>query len=167
MTSLYRVVCGISEEKGGKIYAAVHKAEKGLHSNMFMSLQMENPDVSDMKRIGGSMYLDDLGSGPKFIIAPDVLRESKVDLKALLTGEVIKTFNKMKKEGKDSSLLSYYRDVEYYAKLKPTSAISARVCREAQEELARQKRLQKRIYRENKNSDIPSWKEFQSKYSGD
>ena len=44
MTSLYRVVCGISQEKN-EIYAAIHKAEKGLHQNMFWSLQMEHPEV--------------------------------------------------------------------------------------------------------------------------
>ena len=54
MTSLYRVVCGISQEKN-EIYAAIHKAEKGLHQNMFWSLQMEHPEVKDMRQIGGSM----------------------------------------------------------------------------------------------------------------
>lgn len=75
MTSLYRVVCGISQEKN-EIYAAIHKAEKGLHQNMFWSLQMEHPEVKDMRQIGGSMYLDDLDSGPRFTIAAEVLKNS-------------------------------------------------------------------------------------------
>ncbi|MFR1031761.1 MAG: hypothetical protein ACLSE6_04290, partial [Alphaproteobacteria bacterium] len=102
MTSLYRVVCGISQEKN-EIYAAIHKAEKGLHQNMFWSLQMEHPEVKDMRQIGGSMYLDDLDSGPRFTIAAEVLKNSATDLKALLTDKVLQVFAQMKAQGKDSS----------------------------------------------------------------
>lgn len=167
MTTVYRVVCGISQEKG-RVYAAVHKAEKGLHQNMFWSLQMEHPEVKDMQRIGGSMYLDDLESGPKFTIAPDVLAASNIDLKSLLTDEVIRTFNKMKAEGRESSLRTYMTDIEHYAKLEPNSAVAARVSRQAKDEIARKRRQEEQNARERSlGGYAPSWQRFQRRYSGD
>lgn len=167
MTSLYRVVCGISQEKN-EIYAAIHKAEKGLHQNMFWSLQMEHPEVKDMRQIGGSMYLDDLDSGPRFTIAAEVLKNSATDLKALLTDKVLQVFAQMKAQGKDSSLQMYLTDVEHYAKLDPSSAIAARVSQEAKEELERRRRKEERVMLErHAEATLPTWKRFQSRYSGD
>lgn len=167
MTSTYRVVCAVSQEKN-KIYTAVHKAEKGLHLNMFLSLQMEHPEVKDMRRIGGSMYLDDLPSGPKFTITPDELAASEIDLKALLTDDVIHTFNKMKADGRDSSLRFYLTDLEHYAKIEPNSAVAARVSQQAKDEIARKRRLEEQNAREQRlGSYAPAWQRFQSRYSGD
>ena len=154
MTSLYRVVCGISQEKN-EIYAAIHKAEKGLHQNMFWSLQMEHPEVKDMRQIGGSMYLDDLDSGPRFTIAAEVLKNSATDLKALLTDKVLQVFAQMKAQGKDSSLQMYLTDVEHYAKLDPSSAIAARVSMETFS-----KSLQRRLELFNANVRRPEIKRF-------
>lgn len=160
MTSLYRVVCGISQEKN-EIYAAIHKAEKGLHQNMFWSLQMEHPEVKDMRQIGGSMYLDDLDSGPRFTIAAEVLKNSATDLKALLTDKVLQVFAQMKAQGKDSSLQMYLTDVEHYAKLDPSSAIAARVSQEAKEELERRRRKEERVMLErHAEATLPAWETF-------
>ena len=164
---LYRVVCGYSQ-KSEKIYAAVHRADKALHQNMYFSLVLEHPEVADMVQIGGSMYLDELASGLKLSIPPEMITPTLLSLKEELTKEVIATFEQMKARGQESSLRKYLTDVETYAKIEPISAVAERVKSQAQEELRRRRQKEERIRQEQELPPLaPAWLRFQTHYSGD
>lgn len=170
MAELYRVVCGISE-KTGQIYTAIMKAECGLHNNMFSQLQLENPEADDLERIGGSMYLDDQPGGIKLIIDRKVQKQAReeqnLDLEGFLKPSIIKAFQEMKEAGKKFSLREQPKHEDDYAKIEPISAVAARVSKAAQDEIDRKRRLDERRAYEAKNSSVPSWYRFQSRYSGD
>lgn len=164
---LYRVVCGYSQAKR-RIYAAVHRADKALHQNMYFSLALEHPKVTDMLQIGGSMYLDELASGLKLNIPPEMITSTFLSLKEELTQEVITTFEQMKTKGKESSLREYLTDVESYAKIEPISAVAARIKSQAQDELRRRRQKEERIRQERELPPLaPAWLRFQTHYSGD
>ncbi len=164
---LYRVVCGYSQVRE-KIYAAVHRADKALHQNMYFSLTLEHPEVADMAQIGGSMYLDEFSLGLRLKISPEMLTPTLLNLKEALTKEVIITFEQMKASGKESSLREYLTDVETYAKIEPISAVAERVRSQAQEELRRRRQKEERIRQEQELPPLaPAWLRFQKHYSGD
>ena len=164
---LYRVVCGYSQAKR-RIYAAVHRADKALHQNMYFSLALEHPEVADMTQIGGAMYLDELESGLKLSIPPEMITPTVLSLKEELTKEVIATFEKIKARGQESSLREYLTDVEAYAKIEPVSAVAAHVRSQAQDELRRRLQKEERICQEKELPPLaPAWLRFQKIYSGD
>lgn len=169
MTELYRVVCGISE-KTEQIYTAIIKAERGLHNNMFSQLQLENPEADDLRRIGGSMYLENQKDGLKIIIDRAQTKQAEeqgIDLYKLLSPHIFATFTEMQTAGKEFSLREMPKNEDDYAKIEPVSAVAARVSKAAQEEIERKRRLEERRAYEARTPSVPAWYRFQSRYSGD
>ena len=135
---------------------------------MYFSLVLEHPEVTDMVKIGGAMYLDELASGLRLNIPPEMVTPTLLSLKEELTKEVIATFEQMKARGQESSLREYLTDVETYAKIEPISAVAERVRRQAQEELRRRRQKEERLRQGRELSNLaPAWLRFQTHYSGD